>query len=393
MTTFNATTADDLIRQYAWPLLVRCGDEVLASGTACLIGPSIVLTAKHVVEDYVDRFGVQRTPAGGAHGNYSIMLAQQAGGQQYLWQVDRTWLCGLSDIAVMRVSPFPADDPRPRPPWRRWSLGLFPPAPGTDVCGFGYHATSASLLADDSVLWQVSAATSRGRVVEIHRIARDRAMLPFPTFRLNARLDPSMSGGPIVNNETGELCGLVCASMPPPPGTDEPHVSYGASLWPAMGTVLWSPDAAGRQTLLDLARDGTIHAPESSRVVVTGIRHNDGGGHTVDLRAEFPLIDGVFHALVPRADGGHEVSLTLWADGEPMGDYVVVVAAGHEAGEENPAPRLQPPYLGPFDEAEFDRLLAQYVALASGTPSLGPVNFKMAAQHLGRRRRDEPPPP
>jgi hypothetical protein len=62
-------------------------------------------------------------------------------------------------------------------------------------------------------------------------------MLQFPCFRTDARFDPGMSGGPVFNNSTGHLCGVICSSMP---GTtnDAGHLSYASSLWPVTGTQI-----------------------------------------------------------------------------------------------------------------------------------------------------------
>lgn len=79
-------------------------------------------------------------------------------------------------------------------------------------------------------------STSVGTVVEIHDERRDNFSITWPCFRVNARFDGGMSGGPVFN-EAGELCGLVCACMPPgEPGGD--HVSYVTSLWPMLAIEL-----------------------------------------------------------------------------------------------------------------------------------------------------------
>jgi hypothetical protein len=145
------------IRRHALPLLVYSDDLVLASGTACMIGPHLALTAKHVIEDYVDRFGLDRSASGGFDARFTVVLHQQVGSEEFLWAVDRIWFCALTDAAVMRVSPYPKSDTRPRPQWWRWSLSLFPPSPDVEVVGFGYHDTTAIITKDGPVEWRVNA--------------------------------------------------------------------------------------------------------------------------------------------------------------------------------------------------------------------------------------------
>ena len=38
-------------------------------------------------------------------------------------------------------------------------------------------------------------------------------MLAFPCYEINARFDPGMSGGLVVD-ELGAVCGLVCSTLP-----------------------------------------------------------------------------------------------------------------------------------------------------------------------------------
>jgi hypothetical protein len=86
-------------------------------------------------------------------------------------------------------------------------------------------------------------------------------MLPFPCFEVEARFDPGMSGG-MVLDEQGALCGLICASL----HTDDPNappISYVASLWPMLKTVI-SVDRGDRfprgvsYPVIDLAIDGLV---------------------------------------------------------------------------------------------------------------------------------------
>lgn len=71
-----------------------------------------------------------------------------------------------------------------------------------------------------------------------------------------------MSGGPIFN-ENGELCGLICSSIPSIDNTSE-HVSWVSSLWPMMGIEIslnregYSPNS--EYPIVSLAADGFISA-------------------------------------------------------------------------------------------------------------------------------------
>jgi hypothetical protein len=86
-------------------------------------------------------------------------------------------------------------------------------------------------------------------------------MLPFPCFEIEARFDPGMSGG-LVIDEAGAVCGLICASLQHS-DVNAPPISYVASLWPMLKTGI-SVDRGDRYPrgtsypLIDLAIDGLI---------------------------------------------------------------------------------------------------------------------------------------
>jgi hypothetical protein len=76
-------------------------------------------------------------------------------------------------------------------------------------------------------------------VIEVHHERRDTVRLPVPCFQTNARFDGGMSGAPVFN-EQGQVCGLVCSSLPPTT-SDEDHCSYVSSLWPLLTIDIDAP--------------------------------------------------------------------------------------------------------------------------------------------------------
>jgi hypothetical protein len=86
-------------------------------------------------------------------------------------------------------------------------------------------------------------------------------MLPFPCFEIEARFDPGMSGGMVID-ETGKLCGLICASLQhEDPNT--PPIRYVASFWPMLKTLIDADRGDGyprgvSYPVVDLAIDGLI---------------------------------------------------------------------------------------------------------------------------------------
>jgi S1-C subfamily serine protease len=102
-----------------------------------------------------------------------------------------------------------------------------------------------------------------GDVVEVYPNGRDRVMLPFPAFQITARLDPGMSGGPVLSGDNGMVCGIVCTGFKL--GKDGEHVSYAAMTINALGLHVSDKinDPTPRR-LLDLIQAGTVIADDTA---------------------------------------------------------------------------------------------------------------------------------
>jgi hypothetical protein len=229
----------------------------LPSGTACLIGPWLALTARHVIEDHFLKFeGVE--PSGIARAGYEVLTYVNLGGGGLLSLfVRRAWLSLAHDIAVLWA---PACAIDPNHVWTIPRLAPMPPAIDSLVAAIGYPNSSFEFQAPTDHLLVMDATTSTGRVIEVHDLRRDSVMLPFPCFRVNARFDGGMSGGPVMN-EIGWLCGVVCSSMPPADLGDT-HDSYVSTIWPVLRTMIDAPwdklPPGTAHPLLDYARAGII---------------------------------------------------------------------------------------------------------------------------------------
>jgi hypothetical protein len=206
-----------------------------------------------------------------ATGRFSLILVQVVEQQANLWAVTRFWSSDISDIVLLRLTPYSvgATDYR----FRHLTLDLLPPDVGERITAFGYHENEVVSPGEKMVTLRQRAATSHGQVVEIHHEFRDKGFLRFPCFRTNARFEGGMSGGPVFNSSR-QLCGLVCSGLPPFT-TDGEHTSYAVSLWPAMAIPIdlsrvgYPPDA--RYPLFDLVRDNFLVAANSDRVLVEAL--------------------------------------------------------------------------------------------------------------------------
>ena len=146
--------------------------------------------------------------------------------------VRRIWPSPHSDIAFLKLEPW--SETATKHKWRWPVLNVLPPAVGSRVSAFGYH--SSFITPGAEITWQQAASNSHGRVEEVFDVRRDTVQLAFPCFSVDARFDGGMIGGPVFN-EAGEMCGLVCSSIPAAP-PETRHTSFVTSLWPALGVPL-----------------------------------------------------------------------------------------------------------------------------------------------------------
>jgi hypothetical protein len=221
-----------------------------------IVAPYLAVTAKHVVDDHWRRQQVERPRLVEGAAEFSLVAVQVTEPLgACLWAIRRIWPSPHSDIAFLKLTPW--SETATKHQWRWPVVNVLPPAVGSRVCAFGFH--SSLITPGDPIRWEQAASNSFGRVEEIFDVRRDSVQLPHPCFSVNARFDGGMSGGPVFN-EAGELCGLVCSSIPAVP-PDTRHTSYVTSLWPALGVPL-DMERVGRPTgsypAIELARNGEM---------------------------------------------------------------------------------------------------------------------------------------
>lgn len=98
-----------------------------------------------------------------------------------------------------------------------FALDFTLPQSGDRLLALGYTRTAIEREsnADDSITYQIeqSLVASEGHVMQVYPNGRDLSMLPFPCFETSVRMDPGMSGGPVISGVTGGVCGVVCSGL------------------------------------------------------------------------------------------------------------------------------------------------------------------------------------
>jgi Trypsin-like peptidase domain len=264
---FRDESPTDPIQEIALRVVVELpGWNFYAIGTATLIANHLAITANHVLEAVVKKFGAKQEPSGTEIHGYSLRLYQVLPGPVYrVWNVLQAWGCP-SDIAILHLALDGTTEPGGSAGSKVPRLRVMPPPSGQKVIAFGYRESKIEVTERDGthhIEFTDIGTTSIGEVGQIFPQRRDSSMLTFPCFEVFARFAPGMSGG-LVIDEDGALCGLVCA------GTDlgDPNatpLSYAATLWPMLRTLITADrgDSYPRGVeypVIDLALDKLIKA-------------------------------------------------------------------------------------------------------------------------------------
>jgi hypothetical protein len=264
---FRDERPDSPISEIALRVVVECpGWSFYVAGTATLITGYLAITARHVLDDVVKRFGANAVaPKQLAIESYEIKLWQVLPGPIYrVWRVLTAWTTG-TDIAILHLGLDGTTTSDEKINWRRPRLRLEPPSVGQEVIAFGYRDGKINVTetADGTHHIELNdrPTTSIGKIKHIHPRGRDSVMLPFPCFEIEARFDGGMSGGLVVD-ERGAICGLVCSNFAHD-SPDELPISYAASLRPILSTMIsanrgskYPPGVA--YPVIDLVVDGLI---------------------------------------------------------------------------------------------------------------------------------------
>lgn len=260
---FTSLRDDKLASELLFRLIAMDGKgNIVSFGTAFALHPYLLVTAKHVLDEFAKQ-------SGGGWVNGEIVLTFWAAQiewrnvehQYNIWLVTHAFSGSFGDIALLKISPLNKEASEYKA-WKLPKVNLKLPREGDDVVGFGFHEmtfegsrlTSEGLFEHIQMDSEVSA--TQGSILQVYPDKRDSVMLPFPVARVNARFEPGMSGGPVLNRRS-ELCGVVCSSMK----IGDEYESYIALLWPMVGipidfdTYVDSP-VKGYKPLFELIKSG-----------------------------------------------------------------------------------------------------------------------------------------
>jgi S1-C subfamily serine protease len=250
-------------------------------GSACLMSPWLAITASHVIKDYSKHIEGKEAEPGFSERTYELLtlVVTDQGKTTIPLFVGPVWYNDGTDIAVLQL--LPAGPMSPDHIWEVPVLELLPPKVGSRIAAFGYPRSSVTMKEPSHFVAQTDARTASGTVTKVHEQYRDKSMLKFPCFETNARFDPGMSGGPVLN-EQGHVCGIIGTGLDAPPEGGD-YYSHASTLWPAMGTLVnftWDRYPMGTDfTIHEFAKAGFIDTRHLDSISVT--KNPDGSQNTV----------------------------------------------------------------------------------------------------------------
>ena len=145
-------------------------------GSSIRIAKNLYITAKHVIEDYLQTFEHRNGTA-----NFSFWAVHVDPGPQYsIWEVDRCWLSPCADLAVFHTRAYnDIATQQHRPACVEMSIA--PPDVGERVVAFGYERRKPKVVVDSDgtrhIELEGKPSASVGKVIEVHEHRRDTVNL------------------------------------------------------------------------------------------------------------------------------------------------------------------------------------------------------------------------
>ena len=143
MPNFDDVNKEDKLFSEIALRLVGFGEDGIpfSFGTAFVLQPFLLVTARHVVEEFISRSKPTRKNNQFELTFWAIQIEWINGEHNYnIWQVVNAYFSPYSDICLLHVGAY-NDTAINYQAWKVTPVCLTPPNVGEEVIAFGYHAT------------------------------------------------------------------------------------------------------------------------------------------------------------------------------------------------------------------------------------------------------------
>ncbi len=239
---------------------------VVASGTGVVIAQNLILSAKHVFDDFCEKWNLETsTLATIDRFNIWVVFISNEDSQMYhVFEVASVYISPHSDLVLFHL------DPRDRigneRKWVQAHINLELPYVGERVVGVGFIKSKVNVRIDARGQSHIEIidepVVSVGGITQVFPEKRDSYLRHYPCIEMNARFEGGMSGGPVFN-DSGQLIGIVCSSFDLSDSNE--NISYASLLWPLMAIVVENIKDVS-QPLYDLAKSGIIETIGLKRI-------------------------------------------------------------------------------------------------------------------------------
>lgn len=191
-----------IVPLFAFP--TKSSDETRMLGTGFFIAPRLIVTAKHVVDEVLDR----DTPDGIVRQKCALVtMVRNAGDSGFeLRRVHTVSTVDGCDVAIGQVDAGSKSE-------KCAPLRISKAATGETVFTYAYPNTEIVERHGKQEL-VTNPAFYRGEVVEYYPNGRDKLMLSWPSYQVNFHMHPGASGGPVFDR-SGFVIGINCSSFDP----------------------------------------------------------------------------------------------------------------------------------------------------------------------------------
>lgn len=233
------------IQQAILPIIALADEKIIFLGTGFIIHQNgLMMTAKHLFDDVdIEKVRLRRRAESGHFKNFSLyalyVSSEKHDGTNHfggLWPIEKVWFNKSTDLAFCWLKKaLIMDKPFQFPFALRLSFQI--PTIGSKTLAFGYYSSNGKITNEfidgkQVMDYSQNTAFSKGTIIELYGEKRDNFSLNYPSFQVDARIEPGMSGSPVFN-EQGSVCGLVSRSL----SIDSlgEYVSFVSLLWPSLG--------------------------------------------------------------------------------------------------------------------------------------------------------------